>query len=805
MSGKARYADLLSWALAGLLAAAVVIWAFPRVFPFLAGGWRLHSGEAAELALEGFRELGEPVDNPYVVVILEHDEGLGRRLRRAAHGGAGEAVAASRLARGLRHWHVFVYPPAAEPEDWAYHGVVSLGGEVLQLEHGMEPPQQEKGEIEPAAVRSRADEVLRRLGFDPAAFEAPTLRRRERPEAIRAVLRYRDRETLLDTDFAYGVEVELAGDRLTKLHTWRDHSGDEGFLSDLRRMRSVAQIRFWAPHLLFAFVAVPFLRRYHEGRAEVRRGLRILLLLLACGAVLTALAARGASTGEDPDISRPQTTWVWGLKILVVWLAPMALTAALAWTVGETRCRERWGSKLAGFDAVLHGRFNTATVARAALRGPVAGLAVAAGLLLLLVLGQRLGLEPVAGSILGLFYESSPWPGAALLFLFAVYGTFAVLTSLLFLLPPAVERLGRWPGGVAVALLSALLFFPPLTTLPAGSGLLLSALAAAMAVVLFLRCDLLTAMLADITLHAVLASLPYLFADDAWLNFQGILPLTVLCLPLALSWRALGRGEEAVYRWQEVPPNVRRIAERERRQLELRTARRIQSSILPPLPASIDGVELAHAYRPATEVGGDFYEVAELADGRLALAVGDVAGHGVASGLVMAMARSALALQTTIDPAVEAVFATLNRVLHDTARKSLMTTLCYGVLDPRRRELTFASAGHLFPYVVEAGGAVRWLESVAYPLGVRRQLAIRPSRVRLAAGDTLVLVSDGVVEATPQGTDEPFGFERLEQCLCRCAAAAPTDLRDEVLADLACFAGSGPRRDDQTILVARLP
>ncbi len=107
---------------------------------------------------------------------------------------------------------------------------------------------------------------------------------------------------------------------------------------------------------------------------------------------------------------------------------------------------------------------------------------------------------------------------------------------------------------------------------------------------------------------------------------------------------------------------MRRIASRERQRLELETARRIQNSILPELPSRLDGVELAHVLLPATEVGGDFYEAAELPDGRQALAVGDVAGHGVASGLVMAMARSALAAQLPIDPSVEAVFQTLNRV-----------------------------------------------------------------------------------------------------------------------------------------------
>jgi sigma-B regulation protein RsbU (phosphoserine phosphatase) len=250
---------------------------------------------------------------------------------------------------------------------------------------------------------------------------------------------------------------------------------------------------------------------------------------------------------------------------------------------------------------------------------------------------------------------------------------------------------------------------------------------------------------------------------------------------------------------------VRRIAERERQRVELETARRIQSSILPELPPRLQGVEIAHAYLPASEVGGDFYDVLALADGRLAVAVGDVAGHGVSSGLVMAMAKSALAVQVTFDPEVQAVFTTLNRMVHQTARKRLLATLCYLLLDPLRRELVYASAGHLFPYRVTPGGKVHALESIAYPLGVRSSLTVEPKTAHLDPGDTLFLFSDGLVEAKADRSDEQYGFERLEESLGRYAEHGVEALRDGILADLARFTGNLPREDDQTLLVLRLP
>jgi sigma-B regulation protein RsbU (phosphoserine phosphatase) len=216
-------------------------------------------------------------------------------------------------------------------------------------------------------------------------------------------------------------------------------------------------------------------------------------------------------------------------------------------------------------------------------------------------------------------------------------------------------------------------------------------------------------------------------------------------------------------------------------------------------------VDIAHAYLPASEVGGDFYDVLALEDGRLAVAVGDVAGHGVSSGLVMSMAKSALAVQVTFDPEVAAVFNTLNRTVYQSARKRLLTTLCYAVIDPRRLEMVYASAGHLHPYRISATGQVEPLESIAYPLGVRGALLIEARTARLQPGDTLFLFSDGVVEARREGSDEMFGFERLEASLSRHVGRGPEGTRDGVLADVARFTASAPREDDQTILVLRLP
>jgi serine phosphatase RsbU (regulator of sigma subunit) len=151
-------------------------------------------------------------------------------------------------------------------------------------------------------------------------------------------------------------------------------------------------------------------------------------------------------------------------------------------------------------------------------------------------------------------------------------------------------------------------------------------------------------------------------------------------------------------------------------------------------------------------------------------------------------------------------------VIYGAARRRLLTTLCYAVIDTRRGVLSMASAGHLYPYRVAADGHLDVLESTAYPLGVRETLSLETREVVLEPGDCLFFASDGLVEFRRLGGEEPFGFERLERSLARAGGRGAAALRDAVLHDLERFIGSGTRvdlescarEDDLTILVVQL-
>ncbi|HEX3127587.1 MAG TPA: PP2C family protein-serine/threonine phosphatase [Thermoanaerobaculia bacterium] len=797
-----RYRDLLAlWSLLGIVGALLLVWAYPRAFPFRPDAWSVTRDEAVAIALARLNVLGDPVKHPYITASLSRDDILERRLELALDAGDSlERLRATGMPKRVLVWDVFVYPPGGLRDDWVYRAQVSPKGEVLLLQLNLDP--QAKGEVVPQEeARNRADTFLVQQGFDLSRYGEPELRSRQLTARTDLTVRYPN-PNAPPGEGRHGVQVHFAGERLAGFSFWFDDPQERALQTAMQPTQFSGLVRLLTVYLLAALVGVPFLKRYHEGEIGVERPVQIFLGVLVTGLFLILLTAGARAQAVGFGIAtREQTTWVVAVIYLVFWVLPYAVFAFVGWSVGESVCRERWGHKLAAFDALFQRQWGTVTVARSSLRGFAGGVALAGLVATLLVALRRIGASP----LVSLFQPfDSGWPGLELLASFLTYGLPPLLAVILFLLPATAKRAGVAVGLLAAMVVGAAVSFPFALVVPIRWGFLVSAVAVLGPALVFLASDLLAALSAGMVSQLLLFGYPLLTAQDTSLRVHGWSALALAAVPLLVSFRYLRSERSFQYRYEDVPPHVRRIAERERQRVELETARKIQSSILPDLPPSLNGVEIAHAYLPASEVGGDFYDVLALEDGRLAVAVGDVAGHGVSSGLVMSMAKSALAVQVTFDPDVSAVFNTLNRTVFQTARKRLLATLCYALLDPKRRELVYASAGHLFPYRVTVEGVVEALESVAYPLGVRGYLRVEPKTARLSAGDTLFLFSDGIIEARPEGSEEVFGFERLEQSLAVHARLSVERLRDAVLSDVARFTGHAPREDDQTIVVLRL-
>ena len=239
--------------------------------------------------------------------------------------------------------------------------------------------------------------------------------------------------------------------------------------------------------------------------------------------------------------------------------------------------------------------------------------------------------------------------------------------------------------------------------------------------------------------------------------------------------------------------------ERERVEQELKVARRIQHASLPVMVPVLAGWELSPLYRPAREVGGDFFDFIELEDGRLGLVVGDATGKGVPAALVMSTTCGMLrAVAQGSDHSPGEVLRRVNEALGARIPANMFVTCFYGVLEPSSGSFAYANAGHDLPYVRRAGDAGE-LMARGMPLGLMPGMGYEEKEVVLEADDRVLFYSDGLVEAhNPEG--EMFGFPRLRRLV------AEHDEEEGVLVDfmmkeLYSFTGEGWEQEDDITLV----
>src|SRR4051794_18363355 len=238
-------------------------------------------------------------------------------------------------------------------------------------------------------------------------------------------------------------------------------------------------------------------------------------------------------------------------------------------------------------------------------------------------------------------------------------------------------------------------------------------------------------------------------------------------------------------------------ANRQRVEHELEVARLIQHHFLPRELPDLAGWQIAAYYRPAREVGGDFYDVIPLADGRVAFVVGDVTDKGVPAALVMSATRSVLraTVQRLIEPGE--VLRHVNDHLCPDMPEKMFVTCLYALLDPRTGLFRFANAGHDLPYVKTATG-VSELRARGMPLGLMAGMSYEERETVLAPGDCVLLHSDGIAEAhDPQR--QMFGFPRLKETVA--SASGGQALIDRVLADVEAFTGPDAEQEDDITMV----
>ncbi|MFN8670639.1 MAG: SpoIIE family protein phosphatase [Candidatus Sericytochromatia bacterium] len=240
---------------------------------------------------------------------------------------------------------------------------------------------------------------------------------------------------------------------------------------------------------------------------------------------------------------------------------------------------------------------------------------------------------------------------------------------------------------------------------------------------------------------------------------------------------------------------------------ELDIAKNIQTSMLPSSDPEFEQLDIAGYSCSATEVGGDYYDYIKLEDNKFALAFGDVTGHGVSAGLLMAMAKACMFVQCKIDYNVLPVMDVLNKmILGSKTDRKLRMGFLYSIFDLEQNTMTISSAGHPLPYFYK--NEIKDLEPIkvipAYQLGVKDTTKFRESKITLAKDDVLVYFTDGITEARSLDNEE-YGYDRFEEFIKDNAHLSAKDLRDKILDEYHTFTkGLAEADDDVTVVVIKV-
>lgn len=244
--------------------------------------------------------------------------------------------------------------------------------------------------------------------------------------------------------------------------------------------------------------------------------------------------------------------------------------------------------------------------------------------------------------------------------------------------------------------------------------------------------------------------------------------------------------------------------EKQKLEDELLIAREIQKGLLPSVIPTIPGIDIAATNISSKQVGGDYYDVISLADGRSIIAIGDVSGKGTPAALLMANLQATIRALVPLNLTLSELTERVNDLMCQNTGGNKFVTFFWGVIDPSKRTLTYVNAGHNYPYLLHADGSVDRLEKGGMILGVMKTFVpYEMAAITFRDNDLLVLFTDGVSEAMSKDAVE-YGEERLEALLHANAQETPQAITERIHEDILLYTKGAPQSDDITMMVVKV-
>jgi sigma-B regulation protein RsbU (phosphoserine phosphatase) len=232
---------------------------------------------------------------------------------------------------------------------------------------------------------------------------------------------------------------------------------------------------------------------------------------------------------------------------------------------------------------------------------------------------------------------------------------------------------------------------------------------------------------------------------------------------------------------------------------DLEIARQIQFGLLPFEPFDHEGLRVRVTMRPANTVGGDYFDIIDLGNGQVGVAMGDVAGKGMPAALLMALLQGSLQTLITAGLRGPALMAKLNEHLCAQIPSNRLITLFFAEVDAGHGCLRYVNAGHNPPLLFRAEGAVERLAATGMALGILPAAAFEETQAFLGPADRLILYTDGITEAADTN-DREYGEERLVGFLAARRSADPKTLLDDLVTDVVRSCGLARPGDDMTAM-----
>ncbi len=496
-------------------------------------------------------------------------------------------------------------------------------------------------------------------------------------------------------------------------------------------------------------------------------------------------------------------------------IIPMVLGAlalggitVLVWAVSESMSRDTWKEKFITIDLLYNGHIVNSKLSHSILQDVSSGLLLLA--LWLIIMKLFAAISPVT-----IIYGNSEYykfftltnPAAALTIMVFFKKFFLLVVVLLFVFAWLRKRISRdWAfvviGGIVWGILSGG------EIKPTEMSFIIESLFGMLVVIVLLRTDILSAIIAVLVFYLWSFGFSFLTADNAAYLYSGYFLSTLFLLIFFVYGISIFTKDKISDYDSITPVFAKHISERERMHRELEIAREVQMSFLPQKDPQFNGLQIASCCIPAAEVGGDYYDFIKLNDQRFGLIIGDVSGKGTQAAFYMTLTKGFLHALVKASDSPAQVLAKMNELFYENVDRGTFISMIYAVFDTIEKTCTIARAGHN-PVIVRSSGLskIEFVMPAGLALGLESgelfNQIIREVKIKLNPDDTLVFYTDGFTEAVNKSGDE-YGGERLASAINSNAQFSAEIILKNLVSDIKQFIGRAYQHDDMTMVVVKI-